>query len=160
MAIEAEKPNETGSKRMKRTVKALNVKKLQIVNKVLQGESIEDATYAVYEGRMSAEKLMKDGDFNGVMRHYLGLKGLDEKGLMNKLYKLTKASRGVYFKGEKTAEDPDNEVRLKSVQTALRLLGYLSPKSDTTNNTMNITITPEQAERFLQIGKELKQLNG
>ena len=158
--IEAQKPEDTGSKRMKRTVKALNVKKLQIVNKVLQGETIEDATHEVYQGKMTANQLMKDGDFNSVMRHYLGLKGLDEKGLIKKLYSLTKATKGVFFKGMRTDEDADNEVRLKSVQTALRLLGYLSPKTDTTNNTLNITITPEQAERFLQIGKELKQLHG
>ena len=92
---------------------------------------------------------------------YLIAQATPPEFLSKQLKQLSKAKRGIYYKGRLTATEPDNGIRLETVRTILKVYGVGKDDNvqQTRNTNNNFQININQTQELTPIIDELKRLN-
>jgi len=74
-----------------------------------------------------------------------------------KLKELMESTKAIYHEGIKLEDAPDNEVRHKALVTSFRITEAIETLENSVNN-VNISISPEFAERLVKIAAEMRAM--
>lgn len=77
-----------------------------------------------------------------------------------RLQRLMEAKRGVWHNGMRVGEEEDNEVQHKALVTSLKLTDAIDNLENQLkqNDGINLSISPEMAERLMKIAAEMKAM--
>ncbi len=103
--------------------------------------------------RASAARLLAIVSVRTRVYELIGGKEHRPEELAVDLVKLREAKRGVYYKGKKVAEEPDNTARLQAVGLSLRAQEVFTPTNQSAGDAdaLNLRLTPEMIERLEKI---------
>lgn len=149
--------------------KRLNYKQKEFVARYIDPKSktrlkAKESYMEVYKdssaeaARVSAFRALEKPHIRREIDYWLEQAGLTPEYQTRALKQLINATKPVYHNGLKIETLPDNEIRHKALVTALRLSELLDSKINVNSQTLNVTLSPEQAERMLVIARELKEL--
>ncbi len=108
----------------------------------------------------SSNALLNRDDVSSRIK-YLIAQATPPEFLSKQLKQLSKAKRGIYYKGRLTATEPDNGIRLETVRTILKVYGVGKDDNvqQTRNTNNNFQININQTQELTPIIDELKRLN-